>query len=235
MSRHTDFRRVLKIGACALLLLLATAHFSAAAQRYSDTGLVLKVDRAKLTVTVSCDNIAGVMDAMVMPLAVRDEKSLDGLEPGMKIEFTIVGDEQNTYAEDLRVRPYESMENDPSAARRLKILEKMLDEKGSTKEAVAPGQPVPDFSLTDQNQQKIALSQFAGKVVAVTFVYVRCPFPNYCFRLSTNFARLQDRFRGELGRDLVLLTIIIDPFTIPRNPSPTMLASGTPIRRRGIF
>ncbi len=211
MSTHIDFRRALKMGTYALVLLLATANFSAAAERYYDTGLVLKVDRAKHVVIVSCDSIPNMMGAMVMPLAVRDEKSLDGLEPGMKIEFSLVADEQNTYAEDLRVRPYESMENDPSAARRLKILEKMLDEQGSTKEAVAPGQPVPDFSLADQNQQKIALSQFAGKVVAVTFVYVRCPFPHYCFRLSSNFARLQDRFRSKLGRDLVLLTIIIDP------------------------
>jgi protein SCO1/2 len=197
--------------AFCLFAFLIAASVAEAAQRYAETGLVLKVDSAKRIVMVSCDSIPDVMDAMVMPLVVHDEKSLEGLRPGVKIEFTLVADERNTYAENLHVRPYESMENDPSAARRLKILQKMLDDKSQAKEAIAPGRPVPDFTLTDQNHRQLALSQFVGKVVAVTFVYVRCPFPNYCFRLSTNFARLQNRFRNELGRDLVLLTIIIDP------------------------
>ena len=151
------------------------------------------------------------MGAMVMPLAVRNEKSLDGLEPGMKIEFSLVADEQNAYAENLHVRAYESMENDPPQPAGCEFYRKcsMITER--QKRQSRRDKPYPDFALSDQNQQKVALSQFAGKVVAVTFVYVRCPFPNYCFRLSTNFARLQDRFRDKLGRDLVLLTIIIDP------------------------
>jgi protein SCO1/2 len=87
----------------------------------------------------------------------------------------------------------------------------MLSDTGRTKDALTVGQAVPDFKLVDQDQQQVALSDFAGKVVAVTFVYVRCPLPNYCFRLSSNFARLQKRFKNQIGRNLVLLTIIIDP------------------------
>jgi protein SCO1/2 len=55
------------------------------------------------------------------------------------------------------------------------------------------------------------LSQFAGKVVALNFVYTRCPLPDYCFRLSNNLAQLQKRFGDRLGKDLVLLTITFDP------------------------
>jgi protein SCO1 len=213
MMQQQRWTRALRISASALCLcaFLIPGHFTRAAQRYAETGLVLKVDNAKQIVIVSCDSIPDVMDAMVMPLSVRDKKSLAGLRPGMKIEFSLVAERNNSYADDIHIRPFDSMENDPSAARRLAILEKMLDDKSPTKETITMGQPVPDFTLTDQKSQPLALSQFAGKVVAITFVYVRCPFPNYCFRLSSNFARLQDRFRKQLGRDLVLLTIIIDP------------------------
>jgi protein SCO1 len=31
-------------------------------------------------------------------------------------------------------------------------------------------------------------------VVAITFLYTACPLPDYCFRLSNNFARLRQRF-----------------------------------------
>jgi len=211
MMRDAHFRRALSFAFALLLLLTIAASSSGAPERYADAGLVLKVDRDKQIVIVSCESIPDVMDAMIMPLTARDPKSLDGLQPGMTIEFTLVADKKADYAENIHVRAYQTMENDPSAARRLSILEKMLDHNDATKETVATGQPVPDFTLSDQNHQEVTLSQFAGKVVAITFVYVRCPLPNYCFRLSTNFARLQKRFRSALARDLVLLTVIIDP------------------------
>ena len=77
--------------------------------------------------------------------------------------------------------------------------------------ALAIGQHVPDFSLTDQNRQQVALSQFSGKVVAMTFVYAGCPLPNFCFRLSNNFGQLQKRFGNRMGLDLILLSITLDP------------------------
>ena len=93
----------------------------------------------------------------------------------------------------------------------MKLLEKMVAPATVGAGAVAIGQSVPDFALTDQNRQRVALSQFSGKVVAVTFIYSRCPFPNYCFRLSNNFGQLQKRFKKQMGKDLVLLSIVIDP------------------------
>ena len=211
MIGDAQARRALSIAIALLLLLTVAASCSGAPGRYPGAGLVLKVDRAKRIVTVSCESIPNVMDAMIMPLTARDPESLDGLQPGMTIEFTLVAEKNASYAESIHVRAYQNMENDPSSARRLSILEKMLDANDSTKEAVATGHPVPDFTLTDQNHQQVALSQFSGKVVAITFVYVRCPLPNYCFRLSSNFARLQKRFRSALASDLVLLTVLIDP------------------------
>jgi protein SCO1/2 len=77
--------------------------------------------------------------------------------------------------------------------------------------SVPSGQSVPDFTLSDQNRQKITVSQFRGRVVALSFAYLRCPNPAYCFRLTSNLGQLQKRFPDRLGHDLVLLTVIIDP------------------------
>jgi protein SCO1/2 len=73
------------------------------------------------------------------------------------------------------------------------------------------GEPVPDFALTDQARNVIHLAHFQGKVVAFTFGYSRCPNPNYCFRLSSNLQKVEQRFHDSAGRDLILLTIMIDP------------------------
>jgi protein SCO1/2 len=76
---------------------------------------------------------------------------------------------------------------------------------------VAVGEAVPNFTLTDQAGHAVSLSQFRGKVVALTFGYSRCPNPNYCLRLSRNLAEVERQFHDRAGSDLVLLTIAIDP------------------------
>jgi protein SCO1/2 len=102
------------------------------------------------------------------------------------------------------------MEQEPLRARRLQLLEGAEDPSLAAN-ALKLGQPVPDFALTDQTGQRVAFSQFAGKVVALTFIYTSCPLPDYCIRLSNNFGRLNQRFAGKMGRDLILLTITFDP------------------------
>ena len=47
--------------------------------------------------------------------------------------------------------------------------------------------------------------------MAINFIYTRCPLPDVCPRLSANFATLQRRFRDPLNRDLVLLSVTVDP------------------------
>jgi protein SCO1/2 len=204
-------------------LLLAAALFLAAlatwgAQRYRTSGLVLRVDKEHQTLLVSHERIPGYMDSMVMPFRVRETKLLEGVQAGMKVEFTLVVDGGSSYAEDVRVRGFESAERDPLQVRRLQLLESVL--APSAVKAVAAGQPVPEFTLIDQNRRPVSLSQFAGKVVAITFIYTRCPLPDYCFRLSNNLGRLQKRFADRLGRDLILLSVTMDP----QNDSPEVLA-----------
>ena len=199
---------------------MLTAH-AWAAQKYDVRGLVLKVDPSRKSMVVSCESIPGYMEAMAMPFTVRESKMLDGLQPGTAVEFTLVVDEDSSYADNVRARAFESLELDPTQARRMRLLEKIVAPSSSLSGALAVGQPVPDFTLTDQNRRHVRLSQFAGKVVAVTFIYTRCPFPNYCFRLSNNFGQLQKRFKDQMGRDLVLLSIVIDP----ANDSPEALTN----------
>jgi protein SCO1/2 len=150
------------------------------------------------------------MEAMVMTYSVHDEKLFDGLKPGMHAEFTLVVEGSDSYVEGIRAHHYQSAELEPLRARRLQLL---LDPEARNSElrGLAIGQPVPDFLLTDQAGQRVALSQFTGKVVGLTFIYTSCPLPDYCFRLSNNFGRLNQRFASRMGQDLVLLSITFDP------------------------
>jgi len=181
-----------------------------AVERHPVTAVILKIDRAHRSFEASCQAIPGYMEAMAMPFSVRDEKALDGLQPGAAVDFTLVVDKNRSYAEAIHIHRYEPIEQEPLRARRLQLLQEAEDPSLAAN-ALKVGQAVPDFTLTDQTGARVALAQFAGKVVGITFIYTSCPLPDYCLRLSNNFGRLNKRFADQMGRDLTLLTITFDP------------------------
>ena len=193
----------------AITLALAFCQ-SWAGERQPVTGLVLKVDRTHGVFVVSCDGIPGYMEPMVMSFSVRKPEDLRGVEPSTMVQFVLINDRNAMYAENLKVRNFDSADQEPQEAQRLKLLQSIGDQAAPVT-AIARGELVPDFEFSDQTQRKVALSQFSGEVVVLTFIYTRCPNPNYCFRLNSNLARLQKRFRQRLGQDLVLLSLVVDP------------------------
>ncbi len=191
------------------VLLLLAVQSPIAAQEYPVTGMVLKVDPSRNTFTASIQAIPGFMQAMTMPFEVRQRNDLDGLVPGAVVEFMLVVDQKSSHAERIRLVRYQSVEQDPLAASRLKLLTQIAG--AAPQKALAIGESVPDFRLTNQKRRPVALSDLRGKVVAVNFVYTSCALPNFCLRIANNFGVLQKRFKAQLGRDLVLLTVTFDP------------------------
>jgi protein SCO1 len=203
---NSRMRRIFLLTAGVLLL----GSLCQAAQTYAVRGLVLSIDKPHNSLVISCEEIPQYMNAMVMPFSVRNPKELEGLATGTMIEFTLVVNGDMTYIEGIRVHQYQSVEQDPLAARRLKLMAGITDPSSSPKE-LNVGEHVPNFKLTDQDGRSVTLSQFSGKVVALTFTYTHCVLPNFCFRNSSNFRQLQKRFAARMGRDLILLTITFDP------------------------
>ncbi|HET9270752.1 MAG TPA: SCO family protein [Vicinamibacterales bacterium] len=179
--------------------------------RHTVRGMVLSVDAARKTVVVSHDSIPGVMAAMAMPFDVRNARELEGVVPGAIVSFTLVIAKESSHAEGLRVVRYESVEQDPITARRLRLLQTLTGGDATAPSPVRVGQAVPDFTLTDQAHARVSLSQFRGKVVALNFIYTSCALPQFCYRLANHFSVVQRRLQARMGRDLVLLTVTFDP------------------------
>jgi protein SCO1/2 len=192
-------------------MFLFFAGARAADQRYPASGIVLRVDRLRQSMQVSCREIPGYMAAMVMDFPVRQAEEIDGIAPGVMIDFTLVVTSDSAFAESIRIHQFQSTDQEPMAARQLGLLSSLIDPASSGTKPLTVGQRVPDFSLISQKHAPVKLSQFAGKVVAITFLYTHCPLPNYCFRLSNNFGIVRNRFGDRLGRELVLLSITFDP------------------------
>jgi len=192
-----------------LSLLLAVPRLFG--ETYSASGVVLFADRDHLSLQVSCQAIPGYMEAMVMTFPVDNSKALDGLKPGMLIDFKLHVRKDAAYAEQIHVRAYENAAQEPMAARQLELLDAATSALSRSAPVLQVGQAVPDFTLIDQKRETVRFSALKGKVVAITFIYTRCPLPNFCFRASNNLGVLHRRFAHRMGKDLVLLTITFDP------------------------
>jgi len=181
--------------ACAILGMLTSC-----AKRYPAEGLVLRVEREKQTVVISHREIRGYMSAMAMPFRVRDAAQLEGLVPGSRVDFQLEVGRRGTFVRNLHPRA--------------SVTEGVTDDNGRELRLPPPpdklsiGAVMPDFSLIDQLSRPVRISGFRGKVVALNFIYTRCPLPDVCPRLSAGFARLQKRFAA---RDLILLSVTLDP------------------------
>jgi protein SCO1/2 len=176
----------------ALLSLITLTLLNGCAKRYRVQGLVLAVDPAARTVTVSHREIPGYMPAMAMPFRAAPGERLDRIRSGSRVQFEWTG----------------------SLARQIRILETntidgvMLE---APPDALPIGAVMTDFALVDEQGRSTRLSDFAGKLVALNFIYTRCPLPEVCPRLSASFAALQRRFSGEIPARLVLLSVTLDP------------------------
>lgn len=190
------------------LLLMAPSLFG---ETYSASGVILLADREHRSLQVSCQAIPGYMEAMVMTFSVHNSKALEGLKPGMLIDFKLDVRKDAAYAEQIHVRAYENATQEPMAARQLEILDAATSSLSRDASVLQVGQAVPDFTLMDQKRETVTLSALRGKVVAITFIYTRCPLPNFCFRASNNFGVLHRRFADRMAKDLELLSITFDP------------------------
>jgi protein SCO1 len=173
------------------ILILVTS--AALARSYPVDAIVLALDPAAETMLVSHRPIPRYMPAMVMPCRVEHPHDLDALYPGARVQFDLVITKRHSLARNVR----KSADADVTIA--------------AFKDQLPIGAALPDFQLTDQLGRTVHAADLFGKVVAIDFIYTRCPLPDVCPRLSANFATLQRRFRDQLGRDLVLLSVTVDP------------------------
>jgi protein SCO1 len=69
--------------------------------------------------------------------------------------------------------------------------------------------PAPDFMLTSQDGAQVTLTDFRGKVVAVTFIYTSCT--STCPVLTPMMSFVQDQLGRDFGRNIVFVSITVDP------------------------
>jgi protein SCO1/2 len=172
---------------------------SGAEKPYPFKGIVVSVNRDQGKVMVKHEAVPGYMDAMTMPFAVDEPKILEDLKPGDTIEAKLLVGERGSHLEGIVIsRPPGtiSVETIPAPGNYGK-----------------PGDAAPTNPLVDQEGKAFTLRDFKGKVVALTFIFTRCPLPDFCPRMNLNFSEVERLLAADpkLYRATQLLSVSFDP------------------------
>lgn len=150
-------------------------------REYSVRGVVRRVEPERRSVVVKHEEIPGFMPAMTMPFDVKEPKELNGLKPGDQIAFRMLVTTNDGWID--RIQVVGSDTNAVATPPPVRIT--------SSVPLLEAGSMLPDYTLTNELGHVIRLSDFRGKVLAFTFIFTRCPYPDFCPRMTDLFARAQ--------------------------------------------
>jgi protein SCO1 len=167
---------------------------------YKLRGKVVASQAATGEITVKHEAIPGFMDAMTMPYKLKDPSILSELHPGDVITADLLvsqGADASVLLDHIVV-----------------VAEGRPDYRPAVMYHVpAKGEAVPDFRLRNEDGRMIHLNQFLGKDLLITFIYTRCPLPNFCPLVTHNFAVIHQQLSEDpTTRDRThLICVSFDP------------------------
>ncbi|HEU4771359.1 MAG TPA: SCO family protein [Candidatus Udaeobacter sp.] len=213
MERNRGLDSILPMGKMLLTVCVAFALLSCGRSAdsngkgdYYDTrGVVRGFSPDRSTVEIQHEDIPGFMPSMTMPFVARDPKQIDDLKIGDAISFRMAVTQKDFWIENMKkIRREDVNVTEPKRTSSV---------SADTDARLKEGDKMPPFSLTNQNGQPVSLDTFRGQPFVLTFVFTRCPVPNFCPRMSNNFEEVETAIKGGTGALAAtrLLSVTLDP------------------------
>jgi protein SCO1/2 len=166
-------------------------------KQYQVRGRVVSTDPNRGEVVLDAQAIPGFMEAMTMPYKLRTPNILSELHPGDRITATLYVTDADDMLDQIVITGQAQPDYKPP------IQYHVLN----------PGDAVPDFKFLNQSGKTISIGEFKGRILLLTFIYTRCPLPDFCPRMSQNFAKVDKALAADpsLYAKTHLLSISFDP------------------------
>jgi len=202
MQSRRKGRRLIRVNwimAAIVALAAGTTGCQRQAQQYELNGQILAVDPARQELTIKHQDIPGFMPGMTMAFKVFEPRLMDGRTPGELVTATLVVKGTAAYLRNLSRTGFAPVVEAHAATRVIDLLE--------------PGETLRDATLLDETGTRRRLADWQGRILAVAFVYTRCPLANFCPLMDRHFAAVQEQVQADVAlRDRVrLVSVSIDP------------------------
>ena len=171
---------------------------------YQVKGVVTELEPDGKTVRIRHEAIANYMGAMTMPFEVKDTNELSGLAAGDAVAFRMIVTETDGWIDQIKKLDVPPINVLPTTGPVRVVREA---------EPLQEGDALPEYRLVNQFGERITTTQFKGGVLAINFLFTRCPFPTFCPLMANRFQEAQNRLLAATNAPAKwhLLTISFDP------------------------
>jgi protein SCO1/2 len=178
----------------AILMAAAGCRAAEPVREYRLVGQILAVDRQTNRVTIRHHDIDGFMPGMTMPFPVRDASLLNGRVAGELVEATL------------------SVQGTDAWVSRLTVTGKAPITEAALVLGLGPGDRIADAALVDQDGAPMRVADLRGHAAVVSFIYTRCPLPEYCPTIEARLGAVQQAIKADQAlAGTRVLAVTLDP------------------------
>jgi protein SCO1 len=177
-------------------------------QTYEVHGVITKLIPGNKSVEIRHQEVTNLMPAMTMEFGVKDPKELTGLNTNDSVTFRLSMTDTDSWIDQIKKAEGKSLTELPGT-NGFRFVRDV--------DPLQVGDAMPEYHFTNQLGQAVSTTQFKGQALAITFIFTRCPLPNFCPRMSSNFeetqAKLLNPGSAEVSSNSQPSTVNSQPFT----------------------
>lgn len=148
------------------------------AREFLVRGVIQEVKRDGEIAIIDHEEIPGYMKRMIMPFRAKDPAEFSSRKPNDRVSFRLMVTELESWV-DRVTKIGEGPVDLRTERREFRLVREV--------QPLAIGDRIPNYPMTNELGRAVQLHDFKGKAVALTFIFTRCPMPDFCPRMTRQF------------------------------------------------
>ena len=167
---------------------------------YPFKGIVIDVFKEQNKMMIKHDEVPGFMMEMTMMFNIKPSINLDNYSIGDSLNFNFYILEQKnspakTWVDQIEIVGHRELTED-------EVFDDFFEEDGT----IQVGEKISDFKFLDLDGNELALNVFNGKLKFISFIFSRCPMPNFCPAVILKTQYLVNQFKDDSNIEFIIIS-----------------------------
>jgi protein SCO1/2 len=167
---------------------------------YPFKGIVIDVFKEQRKMMIKHDEVPGFMMEMTMMFNIDPSIDLDHYAIGDSLNFNFyILEEKNasskTWADQIKLVGHRELTE-----------EEVFDDFFEEDEVIQIGEKISDFKFLNLEENEVELNAFDGKLKFISFIFSRCPMPNFCPSVILKNQYLINQFRDNANIEFIIIS-----------------------------
>ena len=169
-------------------------------KKYEFKGIVINVMNESQQMLIKHDEVPGFMMEMTMMFNIDSSINMNDYSPGDSLNFNFYVSEQlegpaKTWANELKIISNRELTYEES-------YDDFFDQDG----AIQIGEALSNTTFLNLNNEEVQLSDWDGKFKFISFIFSRCPMPNFCPAVILKNQYLINQFKNNKNIEFIIIS-----------------------------